>query len=284
MNRKILDKKDEFVRTYQQRINDITVEKEDQIRNLTNERDVALNGSNNITRQQNQPTERSRDKYEVPLPRQIIFDGKSSWESFIHPYEAMVDVCNWENNERFFRLKNSLRGDAAEYAFKQFGTDKLSSYAKIKSSMATRFQEKRSASSFLAVLENRKYNREKKSLREYVAEIKRLVIKDYPTANNETMETIILRHFLKGLHDSQAALFIWMQDPKTTDQARELLDNYSSIKDDVRGAKIRNIDVNNESNVTEARLQEFGRDLKSHKGKKIDRLITKVVKQLQIVK
>ena len=123
----------------------------------------------------------------------------------------------------------------------------------------------------MAELENRKYLRERETLAEYVADVKRLVMKGYPTADNATRETINLRHFLKGLQDSQAALFIGMQDPKTIDQARELLDNYTSIRDDVKGPRVRNIDQKQEY-VTEARLQDFGRDLKSSLGKKIDQL------------
>ena len=255
--------RDDLVTTYQQRINDIT----------SGQASVAANGTTSPPQDNDPQNTRVRRKYEVQLPRQIIFDGRASWESFIHPFEAMVEACRWDDSERLFRFKNSFRDHAAEYAFRQLGSDELSSYDRLKSAMSTRFQEKRSTSSYLAELENRKFIKEKESLAEYVAAIKRLVFKGYPTADSETRETINLRHFLKGLLDSQAALLIGMQDPKTIDQAREMLDNYSSIREDVKGGmRVRSVDTNKEDYVTESRLRDFGRDLKSDICKKIDQL------------
>ncbi|KAH3886591.1 hypothetical protein DPMN_010602 [Dreissena polymorpha] len=48
-----------------------------------------------------------QNRIPVPMPRQLLFDGKSSWESFIHPFSEMVNACNWDEHERLFRLKNS---------------------------------------------------------------------------------------------------------------------------------------------------------------------------------
>jgi hypothetical protein len=266
--------RDELVLSYQQQLNSVTSDKEQQIRQLEEERDSFRGQINNGNFNHSLGT---RPKYDIPLPRPTLFDGKNSWESFIQPFEAMKTACGWNENEQLFRLKNSLRGEASEFAFRQLSDETLSDYTRLKTALATRFQEQRSTSSYLAELENRKFNREKETLAEYVAAIKRLVIRGYATADMDTRETIGLRHFLRGLQDSQAALFIGMHNPKTTDQARELLDNYTSIKDDVKSVRVRNVDVSGkEPYVTETRLQEFGRDLKSSIGKKIDNLASQL--------
>lgn len=279
--------RDELVQQYQQRINDINIEKDRQINTLALENNSlreSVSSRNNINPEGSTsvPTRHYSDRrhYEVPLPRQLLFDGKNSWESFIHPFEAMVVACKWDDQEKLFRLKNSLRGEAAEYAFRQLTSDSLGNFQKLKSAMETRFMEKRSTSSYLAELESRRFNKEKEQIAEYVADIKRLVIKGYPTADNETRETINLRHFLKGLLDSQAALFIGMKEPKSIDEARDLLETYGSLREEVKGGRVRNVDSKSQQDfITEARLQEFGKEMKSSICKKIDNLANLVKSQ-----
>ena len=48
----------------------------------------------------------------------------------------------------------------------------------------------------------------KEKLADYVADIKKLVIKGYPTADAQTREKINVRHFLKGLTDQQMAFLL----------------------------------------------------------------------------
>ena len=216
-------------------------------------------------------------RYEVPLPRQNRFDGKQSWEGFIHPFESMAESCKWDSNERLFRLKSSLHGEAAEYVFSQLPEDALKSYANLKDAIESRFKERRSLSSYLAELENKKYDKDKETLVEYVAKLKGLIVKSFPSADNCTRETIGVRYFLKGLNDSQAAVSIGMQDPKSLNEARNLLENYNSIRNDVRGPKVRSVALSpTEAYVTETRLQEFSKELKSNIGKKIDILAQKI--------
>ncbi len=54
---------------------------------------------------------------DVPLPRQVEFDGKKPWESFIKPFKAMALHCRWTEEETCFRLLNCLRDTAAEYVY-----------------------------------------------------------------------------------------------------------------------------------------------------------------------
>ena len=61
-------------------------------------------------------------------------------------------------------------------------------------------------------------------LADYVADIKRLVIKGYPTADAQTRETINVRHFLKGLPDQQMAVAVGMREPDSINEARRILE------------------------------------------------------------
>ena len=207
-------------------------------------------------------------EHRIPLPRQMTFDGRTTWQSFILPFKSLAVACGWSEEEKLFRLSNSLREEAAEYAFEQLTPEVVNSFELLELALDARFAEKRTTASYLAALEARKLQ-PKEKLSEYVADIKKLVIKGYPTADQQTRDTIGLRYFLKGLPDAQMAIAVGMKDPGTLDEARTILDTYNSLHDEtVKPPRVRAIQSTTPGDkaaeyVTEARLQEFGKDLKS---------------------
>lgn len=177
--------------------------------------------------------------YEIPLPRQLVFDGKMSWDSFIKPFQSTALACRWTEQDKLFRLTSSLRGDAAEFVFNQLSPESTHAYGTLTRALESRFKERRTSASYLNELESRKFSSREKLLK-YAADIKRLVIKGYPTADERTRETISVRCFLKGMSDQQLAVAVGMKDPQTIDDAREMVETYNSLRDDVsRGQKIR---------------------------------------------
>ena len=200
--------------------------------------------------------------YSVPLPRQMTCDGKTSWQSFILPFKSLAAACRWSEEEKLFCLTNSLRDDAAEHTFAQLSSDVVNSFELLELALDAHFAEKRTAASYLASLEARKLQ-PKEKLSEYVADIKKLVIKGYPTADQQTRETIGLRYFLKGLPESQMAVAVGMKSPETLEEARTILDTYNSLREETKPARIRAAQPAGDKHVTESRLQEFGKELKS---------------------
>jgi len=155
--------------------------------------------------QQRPPTTSTRQ--DVPLPRQMLYDGKTPWESFIRPFNLLARSSGWDEEEKLFRLTHSLRGEAAEHAFRGLPAETVESYGVLEKHLAERFQDRRSASSYLSELESKRMqNRENAS--EYLADIRRLTMRGYPTADHRTRDTIALRHFLKGLPDDSATLAV----------------------------------------------------------------------------
>ena len=210
-------------------------------------------------------TRRDRQGLDIPLPRQMLYEGKTPWEAFIHPFEAQALSCGWDTSEKLFRLTNSLRGDAAEFVFCQLTADVVDNYQKLIQALEARFKERRAVTSYLAQLEGRK-QQAKETLSEFIADIRRLVVKGYPTAEEETRETIALRHFLKGLSNQQAAIHVGMTSPKTVEDARTALDTYTSLHDQLaKPPKVRSVKPSEEADsfVTHAELKKFGDELKS---------------------
>ena len=182
------------INKYQDEINRVSTEKDDEIR--------ILSKANELFRAEvweNRGVPR-RKGHEIPMPRQVLFDGKTSWESFVKPFRALQESCAWNEDECLFRLQSSLRGEAAEFAFNQTTSETTASYSKLMLALETRYKEHRNSSSYLAELESRKLQ-PKEKLAEYVPDIRRLVIKGYPTADGITRETINIRYFIKALQD-----------------------------------------------------------------------------------
>lgn len=172
-----------------------------------------------------------RPKHDVPLPRQMVFNGSESWESFVQSFKSLSVSCEWDDTEKLFRLKSSLRGEAAEYVFTQLPDEFSLSYNDLVTALESRYKERRTIASYLAELESRKLGHKEK-LNEYVCDIQRLVIKGFPTADALTRETIGLRYFIKGLQDPQMAVAIGMQNPTSMAMARAAVENYNSLREE----------------------------------------------------
>ena len=198
---------------------------------------------------------------QVPLPKQIMFDGSNSWESFIIPFESLAKACGWDDSECLFRLTSSLRGDAAEYAFGQLPPETVSSFDAFKCALELRFKERRPPTLYLAQLEARRLE-SSEDTSVYIASLRRLVIKAYPTADEVTRETIVLRHFLRGLQDQNTAVAVGMSGPKTVEDARVALEMYSSLRDDSpRLSKVRQVTASNDKVYNESDISKLTKQL-----------------------
>ena len=213
----------------------------------------------------------SKDGLNVPLPRQSQYDGKRSWESFIKPFRGLAAACKWTEEEKRFRLLNSLKEDAAEYAFMVLSQETLSSAELLEKALEERYGERRSPNSYLAQLESKKMGL-KESLSEYTADIRRLVLKGYPTADMKTRETIGLRHFIKGLTDQQMTVAVGMKNPSTLEEARAAVETFLTLRDEVGKGQARNIRAvhvaeegakENENYITETQFRELLANLDS---------------------
>lgn len=113
------------------------------------------------------------------MPHQALLDGKTTWESFLQPFKALSGTSLWDANEKLFWLTSCTRGETAEYAYRQLPPVTLGGFGLLEKALEARYKEKRACCSYLAELEKRKLQRKEK-LADYVADIKRLVLKGYP--------------------------------------------------------------------------------------------------------
>ena len=75
------------INKYQDEINRVSAEKDDEIR--------ILSKANELFRAEvweNRGVPR-RKGHEIPMPRQVLFDGKTSWESFVKPFRVYKNLA-----------------------------------------------------------------------------------------------------------------------------------------------------------------------------------------------
>ena len=173
-----------------------------------------------------------------------------------------------------------------EYTFGQIPPEALRDFSLLEESPESRYKEERTRSSYLAELENRRMQ-VKEKLADYVADSKRLVVKGYPTADEQTREKINVRHFLKGLPDQQTGISVGEREPATIDEARQILEMYNSLRDEVKNNRVRAVQPGKAETqyVTENRLREFGNEIKTNicKKKKMTHFLKSLIRLIKFV-
>ena len=129
--------------------------------------------------------------------------------------------------------------------------------------------------SYLAQLEGHKLQPQEK-VSEFLADIRKLIYKSYPTADDRTRETIGMRHFQKGLLDQQTTVAVGMKDPLTLEEARAALETYTSLTDDLgrppRARVVTAVDEHETQFVTHHHLKQFGEELVTCFDKQVGKL------------
>ena len=161
--------------------------------------------------------------YQVSTP---LFNGKGRWGTFIKQFQAIAQNAQWSQEEKFHYLLVSLKDEAAEYAF-DLESDILEDYDTLVHELDLRFHVTSTTDNYQQLFYSRKI-RPNESLREYAADLKRLILRAFPRGvSPDVREDMTLKQFFDGLHDEDARYHIQaLQHPRSIDHAVELLQQY----------------------------------------------------------
>ena len=184
----------------------------------------------------------ARDTLKIPMPRQMEYDGASiSFEGFMGNFHSMAHIGNWTQAEKLCRLQSCLRGEALEYYSHQIAPEDKTDFDLLSFALEMRFKERKPLATYLAQLKSRTLQ-PKEDINRYISDLKKLVVRAYPTADSATRETITLQSFIQGISDREANMHVGMQQPRTLEQARAAYETYVSLKEDapkrVRSAQL----------------------------------------------
>ena len=216
----------------------------------------------------------------VPMPRQSPFDGSVSFEAFKNQFVGLASSSGWQEGEKRLRLLSALKGEAAEYIFRQPNFEELS-FTQLLADLERRFGERKRTNSYLAQLDSRKLKQEE-SLAEFVADIRNLTNMGYPTGDEKTKEIIAIRHFIRGLGDPQLAMTVGMKEPESLEEARDIVEIFRSLQEENTPPSLRARQVGMDAVVTESRLRSFQEQMTATLNQKKDVITNLLVSNMGI--
>ena len=166
--------------------------------------------------------------FKLTLP---IFDGRNKWRTFIRQYEAIT--FRWNNRKKLQYLLSCLQGDAADFAF-NLEEDVLDDYYALTEELERRFHVRETRQTKVRKFYSRKLRKDE-SIREYAADLKRLIREAYPSGiSRQNQEDMSIRQFFDGLEDEDLRYYVdYLKSPETLDEAVNLVyeyDDYRNIK------------------------------------------------------
>jgi len=171
------------------------------------------------------PFPENAPSYKMNLP---TFDGKKKWKTFIRQFEAISS--GWSYGRKLQYMISSLQGDAADYAF-QLDPSALEDYHALVEELERRFDIKETRQTKVRQFYSRRLRRGE-SIREYAAELKRLIREAYPSGiSRRNLEEMMKKQFFDGLEDEDLRYFVdYLKTPETLDEAVNLVYEYDDYR------------------------------------------------------
>ena len=171
-------------------------------------------------------------KVKVPLPKLNMFDGKN-WEGFIAQFSSLAETCQWDDEQKLFRLLHQMKDEAAQFVYNKCDEATRQSYTKLEKALEQRFGEHQTRSSYQAKLESLRFG-PKDSLAEYTTDISFYLRKYLPTLDEVSRNHMEVQYFVQNLSDPGMIRMIGNKNPATLEEARDHVQKYLDIEDSMR--------------------------------------------------
>ena len=128
-----------------------------------------------------------------------LFDGKTSWSTYLKQFEAAANANNWSLREKATSLTLSLRGDAAEILQKLSPTEQ-DDYTALVKHLEMRYGHEHLKHLHRSQLKAR-CQKSNESITEFEFDVSRLTRLAWPDVDEQTLEQLTVDAFLAGLQD-----------------------------------------------------------------------------------
>ena len=210
-------------------------------RNPTRRTDLPVRSNRKSIRKKNSspsPSESSSRTHsrnrKAPISRWMKpekFDGKGSFETFLHQFENCSTYNAWHDHDKVAHLRWSLSGTAAQMLW---GTDKLS-YQQLVDRLRDRFGGKGMEEKFQNELRCRRRGKGE-AIRELAQDVQRLMALAYPGEKSSLSEYIARDAFLSALNDPDLELKIREREPADLGSAVKLAQRFEIFKSAVESS------------------------------------------------
>ena len=206
-------------------------------------------------------TDPNTTKVKVPLPKLNMFDGKN-WEGFIAQFSSLAETCQWDDEQKLFRLLHQMKDEAAQFVYNKCDAATRQSYTKLEKALEQRFGEHHTRMSYKAKLESLRFS-PKDSLAEYTTDISFYVRKYLPHLDDDSRNRMEVEYFVENLSDPGMIRMIGNKNPATLEEARDQVQKYLDIEDSMRprrsAVRAVNFDVQPQPETTT--LEKIGEDV-----------------------
>lgn len=159
------------------------------------------------------------------------FNGTKDWFPFIFSFERVSHSYGWCESDQLTMLLGSLEDTAMEFISLQ-SEEIVSSYARVKELMAQSFGVTELPQSIRRQISSLSQE-SKESLEEFSRRVLKLVVKGYPKAEVDIVQTLAVDTFLNNCRDKNAALLAMQKGPSNLPQAvsfmKEAINNYAAV-------------------------------------------------------
>jgi hypothetical protein len=239
-----------------------------------------------------------QNRSDEPKPRLPIFNGKSEWEPFWIQFQMMATRYMWNEEKQGEQLLFCLKDEALTFA-SHLTPDTRQDLSAFLRAMKRRFGDHVLAETHRLNLQNIKAQA-RESVQEYASRVNTAMTKAYPGLENTPLfADLTIDHLLNGLADQNLAYDVMTKKPSTLEEAIEMITWHDCCKggtrkrtavrqlttdfqDDEQDSDNEDVDVrrvNSQRFVNEARLQQFGRDLKDTLVKEVSTAVSKDLKE-----
>ena len=150
----------------------------------------------------------------------LTYDGSFCWGEFFLKFKTSTDGCSERHKRKLLLM--SLEGQALTYASRLSSKD-TKSYRCLKKKLAKRFGQDLPATSARQMCEMLKQE-PGESVMDYASRVNQLVEQGYPKVDTKMCNQLSVEYFLKGCKDKLMAMKVLERDPKSVDEALQILE------------------------------------------------------------
>ena len=221
------------------------------------------------------------DKRSEPKVHLLQYGGQVEWKVYWLQFELIARRFGWSLDQTLDRLVSSLKDTALEY-YADLPHEIRSNLTSLIGAFERRFGDKKLPQVYRATLQTLSMS-SKESLQDYAARVDRTVRRAYPNLRGAAeacyLEEMIVEQLIDGYHDSAIAYEVKTKDPKSVEEALDLLQWHGVCRrSQGRNVGIRQLGVAaveeyesepelsvgrtyGEKCITEDQLHQLGRDL-----------------------
>jgi hypothetical protein len=162
-------------------------------------------------------------------PKKVAqYDGKTSWTDYKTQFELVAAYNGWDERRKAVELATNLSGDARSILVDMEVSRRLD-YNALVHRLTMRFEPEDLTAMYQSQLKSRKRKRNE-SIPELVHDLKRLVRKAFPGADEVTRNYLAVASFMAALNDRQQELFVYQKEPRTVEDAGKAAMNYEAFE------------------------------------------------------